>query len=165
MAAILVLDSSPLMRSSVCQRLRKIGYTVHGASDPSEAMELLEGVQVDLLVLELALRRGSGLDLLRALRRDAHYRILPVIVYTHVDDAKLTRQATQLKVARVLYKDRTDFIELPRSIERLLARGPGKGSKRSAPKAGRGGHNGSHNGHSRLPKHRPAFAGRRHGLA
>jgi CheY-like chemotaxis protein len=169
MASILVVDSSPLMRNSVADRLRKIGYTVHGASDPSEAMELLAGVHVDLLVLELQLQRGSGLELLRLLRRDANYRILPVIVYTHVDDAKLTRQATQLKVASVLYKDRSDFLELRRSIERLLARGGRKRGKEvgagrdAAPgvKVARG-HNGSANGQARGHKDGRTAAARRH---
>ena len=59
-SSILIVDSSPLMRNTVAHRLRDAGYTVHGASDTAEAMELLEGVAVDVLVLELQLRHGDG---------------------------------------------------------------------------------------------------------
>src|SRR4051812_39751906 len=114
--SILLIDGSPLMRNSVGQRLRAAGYIVHGAADVSEASELLEGVNIDLAVLEPSLARGGGLELLRRIRADALFKILPVIIYTHDDDPAIARQAAKLKADGVLHKDRDGFEALLTSI-------------------------------------------------
>jgi DNA-binding NarL/FixJ family response regulator len=158
MSSILIVDSSPLMRNTVAHRLRDAGFTAHGASDNAEAMELLEGVAVDAVVLELQLRHGSGLELLRALRNDALFKVLPVIVYTQVEDAKQIKQAARLKASAVLYKDRTDFEELLEAIERQL---PGRKSERGASRKPTVTSKGSNGAAHRTSRSRATVGGRR----
>ncbi len=125
---ILLVDGSPLMRDNVAARLRDAGYIVHGAADADEAIELLEGVNVDIMLLEPMLPRGCGVELLQRVRSDALFKILPVVIYTRTDDKALMKRITKLKPAVVLQKDRCDFSDVLEAIAQSL---PGNATRKA----------------------------------
>ena len=62
MALILLVEDEKLLRWSLVQRLEKGGHTVHAAATLSDADEHLKRHQPDLVLLDLALPDGHGLD-------------------------------------------------------------------------------------------------------
>lgn len=64
---ILIVEDEPAILESVAFALRREGFEVRTAATCSAARELLEGC--DLVVLDLMLPDGDGLDLLRSLRQ------------------------------------------------------------------------------------------------
>ncbi len=81
MPHILVVDDEPAIRESLIYALGREGFEVGGAGSLREAAPRAAGA--DLLVLDLMLPDGSGLDFLRELRRTSD---VPVIVLTSRDD-------------------------------------------------------------------------------
>lgn len=63
-----VCDDDPLLRCVLARVIGPIGYEVCAeAESPSEALEVIDRVHADVVVLDLALRDGRGEDLLRHL--------------------------------------------------------------------------------------------------
>lgn len=64
--------------------LEKEGFEVNHADEQSEALYLLEGKPVDLILLDVSLKRGSGFSVCKAIKEKYHN--IPVIFLTAADD-------------------------------------------------------------------------------
>ncbi|MFP5320727.1 MAG: response regulator [Acidimicrobiia bacterium] len=63
-----VCDDDPLLRCVLTRVIGPIGYEVCAeAESPTEALEVIDRVRADVVVLDLALRGGRGEDLLRTI--------------------------------------------------------------------------------------------------
>jgi two-component system catabolic regulation response regulator CreB len=81
-ARILVVDDEPAIRESLAFALKREGFGVLEAASLKEAQALADE-QADLIILDLVLPDGNGLDFLRGLRARTD---VPVIVLTSRDD-------------------------------------------------------------------------------
>ena len=81
MPVVLVVDDEPAIRESLAFALRRDGFGIEEAAALREAEQRAEGA--DLIILDLVLPDGSGLDFLRTLRARSD---VPVIVLTSRDE-------------------------------------------------------------------------------
>jgi DNA-binding response OmpR family regulator len=79
---ILVVEDNHRMADMVCGALRDARYAVDLALDGSQAAELVDFEEFDLIVLDWMLPEISGLELLRTWRGQGHQ--LPILVKTEV---------------------------------------------------------------------------------
>ena len=79
---VLVVDDEPAIRESLAFALERDGFEVLEAAS-LKAARALEDQQVELIILDLVLPDGNGLDFLRALRMKSD---IPVIVLTSRDE-------------------------------------------------------------------------------
>ena len=77
---ILVTDDDPEIRKLLARYIESQGYTVSLAASCHELHERLATHEVDLIVLDVMLPDGSGLDLCRDLR--AQRSSVPIILLT-----------------------------------------------------------------------------------
>jgi PAS domain S-box-containing protein len=77
---ILLIDDSKFMRIAIQRALTGAGYTVHTANHEEAGLRTARETLPDLILLDLASPTISGLDELRALKRDAITKNIPVIV-------------------------------------------------------------------------------------
>lgn len=63
MSNLLILDDDTPTLDLLCKLCRKAGHVVHGFTHGEDAFEHLRNEPVDLLVADLHLRRGSGLEI------------------------------------------------------------------------------------------------------
>jgi DNA-binding NtrC family response regulator len=77
---ILIVDDEEVLRDVLDAVLRREGFEVIPAASGEEALNVLEGEDVDLVILDVMLPGISGIDTLRAIRIANPY--LPVIVIT-----------------------------------------------------------------------------------
>jgi len=63
--AVLLAEDDELIRSSTAEILRELGHTVYEAQDNQQALDLLERARPQLLLLDVSLPDGSGVDLAR----------------------------------------------------------------------------------------------------
>lgn len=77
---ILLVDDHPVVRDGLAQLINRSGdLTVCGeASDPKEALHALEETRPDLAIVDLSLKSGDGLELVKQVR--ARWPALPVLV-------------------------------------------------------------------------------------
>jgi DNA-binding response OmpR family regulator len=74
------------MRIAVQRALTGAGYTVHTANHGEAGLRAAHETLPELIVLDLVLPTISGLDLLKALKRDAITKSIPVIVLVPLSD-------------------------------------------------------------------------------
>ncbi len=77
---ILLIEDSKFMRVAVQRALNGAGYTVHTANHGEAGLRAARETLPDLILLDLVLPTISGLDVLKALKKDAITKSIPVIV-------------------------------------------------------------------------------------
>jgi DNA-binding response OmpR family regulator len=88
---VLVVDDDDLVRAFEEKLLTREGFDVVTAADGAAALELIDGRQLDLVLLDIAMPGVDGFEVARALRRDERYRHTPVILVSGRDDAATSR--------------------------------------------------------------------------
>jgi DNA-binding NarL/FixJ family response regulator len=84
---ILLVDDHPIVRDGLAQLINQSGdLTVCGeAGDPAEALQAIDGARPDLAILDLSLKGGDGLELIKQIR--ARWPKLPILVLSmHSED-------------------------------------------------------------------------------
>lgn len=70
MSRILLLEDDEALGRGICMALETPNCTVTHCSTRLQAIKILQGVVFDLLILDINLPDGSGLELLRTLRQN-----------------------------------------------------------------------------------------------
>jgi DNA-binding NtrC family response regulator len=110
MATILLVEDEQLLRWSIKQRLEQVGHKVEEAADLADASSYLHAHQPDLLILDLSLPDGHGLDFYQEnLTRLEGTVVLITTAVGEVDDA-----------VRAMKLGALDFLQKPVQHESLL---------------------------------------------
>lgn len=102
---VLLVDDQELVRSGLTRILRRRdGFQVVGeCDDGDQVVAAVEALQPDVVVMDLRMRRMSGIDATAALRRRPDPP--PVLVLTTFDDDELLSGALRAGAAGFLLKD------------------------------------------------------------
>ena len=112
MSKILVVDDEEPIVDAISYNLKKEGFDVDTAGDADECMSRFLAGSPDLVLLDVMLPSGSGLDLCRRLHR--HNAALPVLL--------LTARAAEADCLRGFDAGADDYVVKPFSMRELMAR-------------------------------------------
>ncbi len=116
---ILIVDDVPEILLLQRKLVERMGYEVETAADGRAALAVLEKRTIDLLVTDWAMPGMNGGELINALKNDARFRTIPVIVLTGHDTDTERDEAIAAGCSHFLVKPfKRD--ELQRIIEELL---------------------------------------------
>jgi two-component system, cell cycle response regulator DivK len=77
---VLIVDDFEDARDLYAEYLRMRGFTVSAAADGPAALQLAMPANFDLIVLDLALPRMDGIEVVKELRRDPRTERTPIII-------------------------------------------------------------------------------------
>jgi len=86
MTSVLAVDGDPQTLKLVTYLLSKIGIPVISAGSGIEAIELVQSIQPDLVILELALPDINGLEFVQTIRVDPVLSQIPIVVLASAED-------------------------------------------------------------------------------
>jgi DNA-binding response OmpR family regulator len=109
---LLLVEDDPTLRQALTFNLAREGYEVSSSADGESALEAARNERLDLILLDVMLPGMSGLEVLRALRRDGVST--PIIVLSAKGDE--IDRVVGLKVGA------DDYVSKPFSRPELLAR-------------------------------------------
>jgi DNA-binding NarL/FixJ family response regulator len=110
---ILVVDDDLGTRLSIGDYLELSGYSVIMADDGQEALSIVEKNHPDLMVTDIVMPRMNGYELVRRVRQQPEFRLLPVILLT-------ARTKTQERILG--YQSGCDlYLPKPFELEELAA--------------------------------------------
>ncbi len=109
---ILVVDDEDSLRNLLATLLRSRGYVVQEARHGLEALDQIEGDLPDLILLDLAMPKMNGFEVLKVLKKRPETQLIPVIVLTAYAHEKV----------RALDLGADDFLAKPFDHAELLAR-------------------------------------------
>ncbi|MEZ4648895.1 MAG: response regulator [Candidatus Eisenbacteria bacterium] len=103
-STVFILDDETLLLRTLSNALRDEGFRVLSAQRVTDGREVLamDGEDVELMVLDVKLPDGSGLDLLEHQRKSGYSG--PVIVMTAFDNPESERRCRQLSVDHYIRK-------------------------------------------------------------
>ena len=94
-SCILSVDDSSTMRQMISFTLKEANYHMLEAKDGVEALEVLKGKQVDLIITDVNMPRMDGLTLVRRLRALPEFKYTPILVLTTESDQAIKRQGKE----------------------------------------------------------------------
>ncbi|WP_414548341.1 response regulator transcription factor [Anabaena sp. CCY 0017] len=110
---ILVVDDDLGTRLSISDYLELSGYSVVTANDGQEALVMVDNYHPDLIVTDIIMPRMNGYELVRRVRQQPAFRLLPVILLT-------ARTKTQERILG--YQSGCDlYLPKPFELEELAA--------------------------------------------
>lgn len=111
---ILIIEDEPDIRKTLEYNISREGYHVVSASSLLEAKSQIESDSFSLILLDLMLPDGSGLDLCREIKSDKEKSSVPIIILTAKDDE------VDKVVGFELGAD--DYVTKPFSVRELILR-------------------------------------------
>jgi two-component system, chemotaxis family, chemotaxis protein CheY len=92
MTRVLTVDDSAAMRKLVTLTLQQAGFDVAQACDGVEALTMARSNCFDLVLADLNMPNMNGIELIRALRAEASYRAIPILMLTTESDLAKRRE-------------------------------------------------------------------------
>jgi len=89
---ILVVEDSLLILEMLSTVLRAKGFEVEAAQDGYEALKILDGRRIDLVITDLIMPGLSGLEVARAVRNTTPYQTTPILMLTTRSDAQAKKE-------------------------------------------------------------------------
>ena len=111
---ILIIEDEPDIRKNLEYNLSREGYSVLTTASIAEAEQLIYSNNLSLILLDLMLPDGSGLDLCKKMKSDPNVQNLPIIILTAKDDE------VDKVVGFELGAD--DYVTKPFSVRELILR-------------------------------------------
>ncbi|KRG64891.1 hypothetical protein ABB26_05945 [Stenotrophomonas humi] len=116
---VMVVDDSLTMRKVTGRVLERHNFEVVVARDGIEALEQLEERVPDLMLLDIEMPRMDGYELATAMRADARYKGVPIVMITSRSGDKHRQRAFEIGVQRYLGKPYQE-LDLMRNVYDLL---------------------------------------------
>jgi two-component system chemotaxis response regulator CheY len=118
---ILTVDDSRTMRDMLNLALVNAGYTVTQAVDGMHGLEVLRAADPpDVIVTDINMPKLDGFGFIEAVRKEARYRAIPILVLTTESDAAKKNRARQAGATGWIIKP-FDPIKLVEAIRRVAA--------------------------------------------
>ncbi len=102
--SVLVVDDDEATLTLISIFLRRNGYRVHSATNPLEALELLQTEKVELVITDLMMPHVDGIGFTERVHKLPGCASLPVILITAYGTDELTDKGLRKGVALTLSK-------------------------------------------------------------
>ena len=111
---ILIIEDEPDIRKNLEYNLSREGFNVSSVSSLKDGFKSLDSNIYSLILLDLMLPDGSGLDLCKKIKSNSHLEAIPIIILTAKDDE------VDKVVGFELGAD--DYVTKPFSVRELILR-------------------------------------------
>ena len=129
---IFVLEDEVAVRTVLVEALRSAGHDVRDFGDGQQALDEVDRVVPELILLDMRMPRMDGFQFLSALRRKPAAKAVPVVIVSGLGDELLhaidARAAEELGVAGIFAKP-FDVPTLLRYVGSVMARDPRPGAR------------------------------------
>ncbi|MEN6386787.1 MAG: response regulator [Phycisphaerales bacterium] len=114
-STILVVDDEPDLVSTIKARLEYNKFKVETASNGKAALDKLETMKPDLILLDGNMPVMTGFQMLEQLRQNSKFKDIPVIMLTAVCEANSIESAANMGVTEYVTKP----FEYPQLLEKI----------------------------------------------
>lgn len=110
---ILIVDDFANTRYATRLVLERQGYTVFEAGDGQEALSVLDGKPVDLVITDYNMPQMNGVELIYEIRKISTYKYIPILLLSTETDEEKKQAAKEAGI--------TGWIHKPFTFDRFLA--------------------------------------------
>ena len=122
-AVILVVDDEKQNLTLMERRLAPLGYDVHFAFDGQDALDQVDRIRPDIVLLDLRMPKIDGFEVARRLKADERHQDIPIVIVSAYNEEKSRIQALEIGVDDFLFKpvSKTELIARIRSLLKIKA--------------------------------------------
>lgn len=117
---VLVVEDNNVLADALMIVLKKEGYELSLAVDGEEAEKMIQQELPDLVLLDLLLPKKSGLEVLRAMRKDPTTKDISVVILTNFEQDTSVSDTKKLEVKDYIVKSNMSISEVPRIVKKYL---------------------------------------------
>jgi len=121
MPVILIVEDDTFLSSTYRLKFTKVGFTVYIAMDGQEAMNILQNVRPDVILLDLVMPVKDGFTVLSELKADEKLKSIPVIITSNLSQKEDIDKAKELGAADFIIKSDVSLDDLVKKVQNLLA--------------------------------------------
>ena len=111
---ILIIDDTPANIQTLSTILKERGYQINIATNGRQALEVLERIQPDLILLDIMMPEMDGFETCRRIKASTAWREIPIIF--------LTAKTDTADIVRGFELGAVDYVAKPFNAHELLAR-------------------------------------------
>ena len=121
MSTILIVDDDPTARETLVAMLEGEHYDLHLAKDGAQALQMLEQLQPDVILLDVMMPGLDGFEVCSRIRSTPQIAEVPIIILTALDDRNSLLKGIEVGADDFLSKpaDRRELTARVRTITRL----------------------------------------------
>ena len=93
---ILVVDDEPQIVQLLSRRLRANGYETYGANDSYQCLKMAQEVNPDLILLDIKMPAGGGIQAFNNLKASSYTSIIPIIFITANHSEEVKREVMKM---------------------------------------------------------------------
>ncbi len=101
---ILIVEDEKMLAEMYKDKFAQEGYEIYSAFDAEEAIEMAKEVKPDIVILDILLPRGNGIEFLRNLRNEKEIESTLVVAFSNYDDLETKKEAKELGAKDYLIK-------------------------------------------------------------
>ncbi|RTK94405.1 response regulator [Candidatus Saccharibacteria bacterium] len=117
MANILLVEPDTTLGSVYKQALERAGNTVHWRKTAASAVNALDQLSIDVLILEIQMAVHNGIELLYEIRSYTDWNAVRVVLHTDIRSSRIDDRARRdLGIEQVLYKSDTSLAQLCEAV-------------------------------------------------
>ncbi|PSB56664.1 response regulator [Chamaesiphon polymorphus] len=116
---ILIVDDDDLVRSLLCEKVRKDGYQVRTAQNGEEALVIYQEIQPDLVLMDGVMPEMDGFECCEQLQKLPGGELTPVLMITGLDDKASLDRAYAVGAADYITKP-IHWAVLRQRVKRVL---------------------------------------------
>jgi len=109
MKKILIIEDDELINKVLIETISKAGFSPTKTVDAFQGQQALMSLKPDLVILDLMLPAGHGLDVLRNIRSSFQTQNIPIIILTAIQDegvrAEVESQGVQAYIKKPFDKE------------------------------------------------------------
>ncbi len=102
---VLVVDDDVIIRDMARESLTEVGFEVSDAENGVQALQALEHLRPDIILLDVVMPEMDGFATTLAIRQLAGFEVIPILIMTALDDHDSINRAYEMGA--------TDFITKP----------------------------------------------------
>ena len=118
---VMIIEDEEDAAELFAEMMRVSGYRVVKTSKSVPAIEIMTAEKPDVILLDIMMPEVSGLDILRAMRRDPALANIPVVIITAKGMPADIKNGMEAGASTYLTKP-VGFLDLKEAVERALGR-------------------------------------------
>ncbi|OHA64569.1 MAG: hypothetical protein A2672_02060 [Candidatus Wildermuthbacteria bacterium RIFCSPHIGHO2_01_FULL_49_22b] len=104
---ILIVEDEHILVDMYADRFRAEGWKVYTAASRDEGLKLTKQKKPDIILLDILLFDGHGIEFLQRKKQDPIIADIPVVVFSNLEDPQTKKEALELGTKEYLLK--TDY--------------------------------------------------------
>lgn len=118
---ILIVEDDVFIRDIYQVKFSQENFEVHVAEDGKKAVEKLQNIIPDIILLDIMMPYMNGMEVLRSIKEDERLKNIPIIILTNISEKEKVNEGIEYGVTDYLIKSHFTPSEVVHKVDTLLS--------------------------------------------